>query len=99
MDSVSSVMKFSETQEARPLLIHRCSRRVSACEMKRSASATVGAALAAFGVGDVVGFEDAVCPFVPGAIAASAERSKAIMRARDAIGMAGANFMRVTLYS
>src|ERR1039458_7011319 len=50
MASVSSVIKFSPTQEARPPLIQRFRRRVSAREMKRSASATVGARLAAFGV-------------------------------------------------
>src|SRR5260370_9991977 len=42
MDSVSSVIKFSASHEARWLLIHRSSRRVSACSMKRFASAGVG---------------------------------------------------------
>src|SRR5712664_2173051 len=45
MASVSSVIKFSATQEARPLLIHKSNMRVSACSMKRFASATVGCTL------------------------------------------------------
>src|SRR5580700_9192850 len=36
-------MKFSETQSARPSLIHRSRSRDSACVMNFSASATVGA--------------------------------------------------------
>jgi hypothetical protein len=50
-------MKFSATQEARPLLIHRSSSRVSARAMNFSASATVAADTAALGVEEGVAFD------------------------------------------
>src|SRR6266851_8380157 len=90
-------MKFSATQEVRWPLIHRSSRRVSACEMNRSASATVGAGVAALGVGEAFSFEAPVCPFATGAIAAIAAKNNPNIRTRDAFDVTGVKAIRITL--
>src|SRR5579864_1431571 len=103
MDSVSSVMKFSETQEARPLLIHKSSRRVSAREINRSASATVGGEPADFSVEvvftGVFAGEAGACPWAKGAATAIPARSKPSSRTRDEFGITRVKVMRITFFS
>src|ERR1700722_2312712 len=89
-------MKFSESQEARPFLIHKSNRRVSAREINFSASATVGAELAGLSARGAVDFESAVWPFASRENPARAASNKQGIQARDAFEMTGVNPIGIT---